>query len=182
MGSSIHECRDIVLLERLCCGIDCLRPHALREITGCVLLSPKRAEDDTADIQTNTYFQMDPTGVLQNLVRGRNALQQWTLKLEMYLYQSPVWWSRVALHLFKSENPSRGPDGRTDGHILLLLRGFEPMAFGHMHCSQLQAARMNYFCRFKAVFPDNKSDIIYIYIRFILGPFMKKLRKNYYLS
>ena len=29
-----------------------------------------------------------------------------------------------------------------DGHIILPLRGFDPMAFRHMRCTQFRAARM----------------------------------------
>ena len=43
-------------------------------------------------------------------------------------------------------------DGRTFRHIILLLMGFEPVAYDHMRCVQLQAARMNFYCQLKAVF------------------------------
>ena len=32
--------------------------------------------------------------------------------------------------------------GRTEGHIILPLRGFNPVACGHMRCEQLQAAQI----------------------------------------
>ena len=62
----------------------------------------------------------------------------------------------------KSQNARRGPNGRKDGHIILSLRGFEPLACGRMRCAHIWAARMNFNYRFKAVIPEKKYDKIYI--------------------
>ena len=55
-------------------------------------------------------------------------------------------------------------DDQTDGHIILTLRGFEHVTCCHMRCAQLWASQMKIYCQFKAVFPNNNYDIIYIYI------------------
>ena len=60
--------------------------------------------------------------------------------------------------------------GRTDGgtygwmdrHIILPLRRFEPVACGWIHCAQLRAVGMNFYCWFKAVCSNKHSHIIYI--------------------
>ena len=51
----------------------------------------------------------------------------------------------------KSKKAHRRPGRGTGVHIILQLRGFVPVACDRMLCMQLQSARMNFYCRFKAV-------------------------------
>ena len=48
------------------------------------------------------------------------------------------------------------PDIWMDGHIILSLRGFEPVACGRMHCAQLWSARM--ITKKRRGRPDIKTD------------------------
>ena len=43
-------------------------------------------------------------------------------------------------------------DGWTDGRIILILRGFKPMACGRVRSAQLWASRITFYCQFKAAF------------------------------
>ena len=63
------------------------------------------------------------------------------------------WTPTLAIN--KNKKPQKGherPDGWTDGHIILPLRGFEPVARGRMRCMQCRATLINFYCQFKFVF------------------------------
>ena len=61
---------------------------------------------------------------------GINAPQRWTLKLEINTN------AKIAKGLQTTERT----DGQTDRHIILPLRGFEPVACRRMRCGKLWAA------------------------------------------
>ena len=63
----------------------------------------------------------------------------------------------------KSQKSRGQPDRQTNGHTILSLRGFVHVAYGRMRCTQLQAAGMNFYCRFKAIF-QTKIPIQFLYI------------------
>ena len=50
------------------------------------------------------------------------------------------------LKINTNKKTAKGPrtTGRMNGHIILPLRGFDPLAWGRMHCAQLQAARFDF--------------------------------------
>ena len=80
---------------------------------------------------------------------------------------------------YKNRKKARGqPERRTDGHILLPLRGFEPGACGRMCCAQLWAAQMIFYLQFKAVF-QTKNPIKCIYQKSLFyGGLLKKSFKK----
>ena len=59
---------------------------------------------------------------------------------------------------------TKGPrtTGWTDGHIILSLKGFEPVACGIMRCKQIRAGPMRFYCQFKAVKKIRYNLCIYI--------------------
>ena len=56
-----------------------------------------------------------------------------------YIYSSPKGPAGNKIDKHKTTKDPRNT-GRKDGHIILSLRGFEPMACGRMRCAQLRAA------------------------------------------
>ena len=54
----------------------------------------------------------------------------------------PPHWKVVQIKIAKGLRMTGQTDGRTYGHIILLLRKFEPVAYGRMRCAQLKAAQM----------------------------------------
>ena len=79
----------------------------------------------------------------------------------MYRDAGPPHWTLIQIQKFQ-----RGmrTTGQTDGHIMLPLRIFEPVACGCMLCAQLRSAQMKFYCQLKAVFPNKNSDLIYIFL------------------
>ena len=71
-----------------------------------------------------------PHWVPLDLSMGINASQPWTPILEKIIL------------IKKSQMARRRPDRQTYGHIILSIRGFYPIDFGCMCCTQLQAAQI----------------------------------------
>ena len=113
-----------------------LRLHDLREITGCAndlqkatrenrqrYIDTKRQKDIETDRHTyNLYWT--PLGYSAPQCGDINSSQRWTPTLEI----------NTNTKKFKAPREN----GRMDGHIILPLRGFDPMACGCMRCAQIQ--------------------------------------------